>query len=327
MTAMNCSPRSPLVFALCAAFGLGATVSCYTVNFDEDQPDVFYCVSADDCGASQACWEFRCVDDSGPVAEVTAPEKLQNVANGTTELTVSYNFENFEVSDANTVVEGQGRVHVSIAGTDIAMVSQQSSGAVLDISSLRPGAHRVRIQALYGDGTPYTNPSATLHQVFYLEDENTERPQAAIVFPYPGYKHIVGEPLEVIVAARGFDFVETGEDCRVDPGCDPWGADADTCLPACTVNPSGHPHIYLLDDYPGCLTNQITCNGDYIQSLRPTTGVTTSGTTVSAMIPADRFDEVGEFTFSTGLQYNDHEPYPNVDFIVFDQITISVGER
>ena len=147
------------------------------------------------------------------------------------------------------------------------------------------------------------------------------------MFPYPGYKHIVGEPLEVIVAARNFEFVETGEDCRVDAGCDPWGPDADTCKPECFDVSTGHPHVYMLDDYPACLNNEITCNGDYIQSLRPTTGVTTEGLTVNAVIPGDRFEETGSFTFSTGLQYNDHKPYPNTDFIIFDQITITVGER
>ena len=332
MTAMI---RSPLAYALCAAFGLGATVSCYTVDFDENQADVFYCQSNDDCGSSQACWQFRCVDDTGPVATLTNPEKLNPFQNGEASLSVNYSFENFTVSDSASVVEGQGRVLVSVDGTSIEQFVESPDGVNLDISSLAPGAHRVKIQAVRGDNTPYTNPSATAHQVFYIMDENPDRPQVAIVFPYPGYKHIVGEPLEVIVAARNFEFLEAGEDCIVDDGCDPWAIDVmnpdvpPECLPdTCELVNAGHPHVYVQDDYPGCLDNEVSCSGSYLDSLRPAPeGAVVNGQVLSKVVLGDRFQEAGELTFSVGLQYNAHEPFPNKDFIVFDQITITVGER
>lgn len=320
--------RSPRIFALSATFCLGATASCYTVDFDETAPGVFYCQTGDDCDTNQACWEFRCVDDSGPRAAVTGPEPLQNVQFGTTELTVAYNFDNFEVVESTNVVEGQGQVHVSIAGTDIELMSVNSQGANLDISSLAPGAHRVRVQAVYGDGTAYANPSATVHAVFFLLPENDERPQAAIVFPYPGYRHLVGEPLEVIVATRKFEIVENPDDCIVPAGCDPWGPDAATCVPAdCAIVGQGHPHIYMLDDYPACLGDSVSCNGTYIKSLRPSMGVTATATRASGVIEGTTFDAPGTYTLSTGLQYGSHAPYPSADFIIHDQITITVGER
>jgi hypothetical protein len=99
------------------------------------------------------------------------------------------------------------------------------------------------------------------------------------------------------------------------------------CLPACAVVPQGHAHVYILSDYPACLSNDITCNGDYVLSLRPSENVELAGTTVTATIPADRFTKAGSVTFSAGLQYTDHLPYPNQSVIIYDQITIEVAER
>lgn len=324
--------RLSFVLALPAAFALGGSVGCYTVDFDETLSNVYYCQTSADCGENQACWQFRCVDDTGPALTVTGPEALQNLTFDAEMLTVNYSATNFTISDSNNVVEGEGKIAVSIVGTDISTISVIEQGAQLNISTLGPGTHRVLVQAVRGDGTPYENPSASVHTVFYIEDANATRPQVAIASPAPGYVHIVGEPLEVVVATRNFDIVDSGEDCRIPDGCDPWGPDmmpvpAD-CLPECPVVPTGHPHVYMLSNYPACLDNAISCNGDYVLSLR--TGELASvgsGEKVTGIIPETVFTEAGTFTFSAGLQYNDHEPYPNAGIRFFDQITIEVVER
>jgi hypothetical protein len=92
----------------------------------------------------------------------------------------------------------------------------------------------------------------------------------------------------------------------------------------CPVVPAGHPHVYMLDNYPACLSASPTCNGDYVLSMRT---AESSGGVSTATIPAEVFDEAGSFTFSTAIQYNDHLPYPNIEFGVRDQITISVQAR
>jgi hypothetical protein len=320
--------RLSFILALPLGLATAGLVGCYTVDFDESLADVYYCQSDDQCGENQACWEFRCVDDSGPQVEITGPERLQNLPFGTASLTANFNVRDFTYSDSNEKVEGQGKVEISVMGTDISMVLFVEEGAVLDISSLEPGAHRVRVRALHGDDSPYKNPSATAHAVFFIEDENPDRPQVAIVEPPPGYVHMLGEPLEVTVATRKFQYVQSGDDCFIDAGCDPWGPDAQLCLPAtCDPVPNGHSHIYMLPDYPGCLLDAASCNTDYALSLREFVDPEGSGSEVTATIPADRFEEAGTFTFSASLQYNNHFPYPNPEFIVFDQITIEVKPR
>jgi hypothetical protein len=311
------------LLASVATLAMGITVGCYKIDFDETLSDVYYCVSDSECGDSQACFQFRCVDDSGPRVSVTGPEPLQNVAFGTATLTANYDIENFTINDANAVVEGEGKVLVSIAGTDITTTAVIGA-AELDISALEPGAHRLFVQAVYGDGTPYENPSATAYTVFYLEDVNPQRPQMAIVSPPPDHVHILGEPLEVTVAVRNFTLQDAGTDCRIDAACDPFGPDAAACLPECPVVPGGHPHVYMLDDFPACLSASPTCNFDYVLSMRT---AESSGGVSTSTIPAAIFTEAGSFTFSASLQYNDHEPYPNIDFGIRDQITITVQER
>jgi hypothetical protein len=323
---MSTIRRSLVPFRSLVALGalaMGFTVGCYTVDFDETLGDVYYCVSDSDCAASQACFEFRCVHDTGPRMLVTGPELLQNLAFDSDTLTANYTVENFTISDANAVVEGEGKVKVSVMGTDISVTSVIEAGAELDISSLEPGAHHLLVQAVYGDGTPYENPSASAYTVFFIEDENPLRPQVAIIWPPPDHVHIVGEPLEVTVGVRGFTLQDAGTDCRIEDGCDPWDPEA-TCLPMCPVVPAGHPHVYLLDDYPACLSASPTCYGDYVLSMRT---AESSGGVSTAMIPGDRFTEAGTFTFSAALQYNDHLPYPNPQFIVYHQFTLTVQEH
>ena len=318
---------STLASIATVTLAFGGLVACYTVDFDPNANDVYYCTADSDCSEGQSCSAFACVDDSGPQVAINGPELLQNLAAGTATLTVNYSFENFTISDSNEKIEGQGKMLVSIVGTDIQTVSVVEAGAQLDISTLAPGTYRLEAKAVFGDESSYTNPSASAYTVFYIEDTNTERPQAAIVSPGPNKVHVVDEDLEIVVAARNFLFQSSGEDCRIDADCDPWGADADLCLPACELNPSGHAHLYFLDDYPACLNNEIDCNGDYVLSLRPSDNVDSDGVTATATIPANRFSEPGTYVFSIGLQYNDHEPYPGPNFIIYDQVEVEVVER
>jgi hypothetical protein len=304
---------------------LAAFVGCYTVDFDESLSDVYYCQADSECASSQSCFQFRCVDDSGPRVTITGPEPLQNLAFGTATVTANYNIENFTISDSNAKVEGEGKVKVSIMGTEISTVSLIEAGAELDISSLPPGAYHLRVEAVYGDERPYENPSASAYTVFFIEDENPMRPQIALVSPPPGHVHIAGEELEIIVAVRNFTLQDMGTDCRIAEGCDPWGPDAASCIPVdCGVVPAGHPHVYILDNYPECLSASPTCNGDYVLSLRL---IEAEGNVSTSSIPGDRFTEPGTYLFSTSIQYNDHLPYPNVEYAVYQQFEVTVRER
>lgn len=320
---MLCRRSLVRLSSLGSAACLAAVVGCYTVDFDETLSDVYYCQTDADCGASQSCFAARCVDDSGPQVTVTGPEPLQNLAFGTTTLTANYDVANFVITEANAVVEGEGKVKVSVVGTDISVISAIEA-ASLDISSLAPGAYHLHVQALYGDETPYENPSASAYTVFFIEDQNPLRPQIALVHPPPGYVHVVGEPLEVTVAVRNFELQDSGIDCRIDEGCDPWGPDAAMCLPECPVVPAGHPHVYMLDNYPACLGAMPSCSGDYVLSMRTVESV---GGVATASIPGDRFTETGAILLSTSIQYNDHLPYPNIEYAIYHQFEITVAER
>lgn len=314
--------------ALPCGLALAGLAGCYGVDFDPAADGVYYCQSDADCGETQACSQFACVDDSGPQVSIGAPEALQREAFGSATLSVNYSATNFTISDFDGVVEGQGKMLVKVLGTEVEQLAITENGTNLDISALAPGPYRLSVQAVRGDGTPYENPGATLVRPFYLEDQNPVRPQTAIVTPYEGYVHVVGEPLEVTVAAHSFEFVGNGDNCRVDDGCDPWAEDA-TCMPVdCDFTaPTGHAHVYNLADFPDCLNDEVSCNGAYIASLRPSDNVESDGVTATGTISGDVFSEPGTITFSIGLQYNDHTPYPNKDFIIIDQFTIEVVER
>lgn len=322
--------RRSLLLSGLAGFGFAAVglVGCYTVEFDEATPDVYYCTEDSECGSDQACVIFRCVDDSGPQVRITLPEPLTLIDQGEAELVVDYAVSSFTISDSNAVVEGQGKILASIDNQEFSTLAVTDDGVALDISAgLPPGAHRLWVQAVYGDGTPYTNPGATAFVVFFVEESGSDRPQVAITTPGPNRTHKVGEPLEVSVSVRNFEIVDNGNDCHVDEGCDPW-AEGATCAPTdCELGDQGHAHIYIEPEYPACLFDTpIGCNGDYILSLRPSDSVSSNGSSATGTIPGNRFTEPGTFTFSASLQYNNHDPYPNNEFVIFDQITLTIVE-
>ncbi|MFO7566288.1 MAG: hypothetical protein R6X02_26835 [Enhygromyxa sp.] len=305
------------------ALALAGLAGCYTVTFEEDRPEVYYCVEDSDCLASQACEQFRCVSDIGPELRLTLPEPRTLVTGS--ELTVDFSPTDFVISDSNQKVEGEGKVHISIDGGVIEQ-TVVTKGALVDISALGGGGHRVEIQAVYGDGTPYTNPSSYDHTAFFIEDENPDRPQVAILYPPPGYLHLAGEPLQVEVAVRNFALVDAGNDCKVPSDCDPFDAASPECVPSCEDPPSGHAHIYLIDNYPACLNNTpIGCNGDYVLSMRPSE-TNTSGAVVIGEVDSRFIDTTGPMQLTVSLQYNDHDPYPAKSFVIYDSIEIHVTE-
>lgn len=303
------------------ALAFAGLAGCYSNAFDEVITNVYYCVENSDCLSSQACQQFRCVSDSGPHLQLSLPEPLTLVT--TTQLTVDFSSTDFVLSDANHFKEGEGKVRISIDG-EVVTESYSKDGELVDITALEPGAHRIEIQAIYGDGTPYSNPSSYAYTAFFIESDNSQRPQIAIVYPPPGQIHPMGEPLQVRVAVRNFDLVDAGTDCKVPTDCDPFDTAAVDCIPSCPNPPSGHVHVYIIPDYPACLLNTpIGCNGDYVLSMRTAEVV---GSEVTGELPAELFETAGPMQLSVSLQYNDHDPFPAKSHIIYDALEVHLAE-
>ncbi|GEM_PF-2049462 len=320
------SPRTPLLGALLLAGGMGAlSLGCYGIDFDEARADVYYCQIDSECLATQACAEFRCVDNTGPALNLTLPEALTPFAADEQTLVVNFDVKNFSLSDSASNVDGTGKVAIAIDGervnvTDIA-------GAQLELGgSLGPGAHQLSIQAVFGDeSTLYTNPSASDFTTFYIQDVNPAKPQVAIVSPGQGHVHVVGEPLVVEAAVRNFVYVENNTECQWEDDCDPYAIGAE-CSRACEPEfDQGHSHAYIIDRYPDCLDDTpLGCNGKYALSMRLSEGIEGDEDEVRGVIPGDRFTEAGPLELTVTLQYSAHDPFPNQTFVIFDQITIDV---
>lgn len=327
MPAMSGLPRVHVPLLALACLG-GA---CYGVNFDESKPEVYYCRTSDECLESQACAQFRCVDDRGPQITLTIPESdpLTPFPQTTSMIAVDFDVADFTLSDSNDKIDGQGKVLISVDDGDISMVTFNEGDQLALGGNLPVGAHRITVQAVHGDGTPYENPGASDFTAFYIQGAVGE-PQVALTYPGPGHVHVKDEPLRVSVDVRNFSFTDNGNDCHVD-GCLPWEEGVE-CIPVedgCSdISKTGHVHVYLLDDYPACLGDQpINCNGDYLLTLRPGEAVESDSDSVTGLIPADRFDETGDFTLTVSLQYNDHDPYPHPGAVIFDSIQMEVIER
>lgn len=330
-------PISTRASILSGSFVLGLA-ACYTVEFDEQKDDAYYCQSADECLETQSCEQFRCVDDRGPHIVISGPEEEPPTVFPLDQATlnVSLDVKDLMLDEGNSVDEGKGKVelsidpHIETASPITSLIDTESAQISLG-SGLEHGPHRLVAQAVFGDGTAYPNPSARDHTVFFSSD-GSERPQIAILEPGPGHVHVAGEPLAVRVINIGFDFVDNGMDCNVEDNCDPFALDA-MCLvtgDGCTeISKNGHTHIYMLPNYPDCLITSETvlvgCNENYIATVRPNGGP--GGNEVSTVIEGDRFNEPGTFMLSAGMQYNSHAPYPNKEFIIFDQIPITIVER
>ena len=328
---------------------LGGLVGCYTVDFDEAESNVFYCQSDDECLDTQACSQFRCVDNRGPQVRIGLPEPLTLVDDGSIE--VAYELADFRVAEGDGRVDGEGKILVELDdGSQLnPVLSTNPEGIQLDVSSLRPGPHRLFVEAVFGDGTPYGNPGARDFIVFFIPPDDARKPQVAFVSPPPGHVHIVGEPLNVELVTRDFQFradppgaVCEGqfldEDLDDDDECDPFDNNPDTtcatecaaaCSEECRLTKLGHPHVYLEPDYPGCLFDEpISCNGSWVLSLDANAAEPfAENSRVDGTIAATRFSEPGVYRLSVSLQYNDHDPYPTRSHVIFDSFEIEVIER
>lgn len=307
----------------------GAAIGCYGVDFDDQLAGVFYCQSDADCLENQACEQFRCVDDTGPALQLTLPEPLTPFGADETTMAVQFNVSGISdfLSDSNENVDGKGKVAIAIDGDIVAVTNIAGAQVQLD-QPLEAGAHQLSIQAVFGDETtPYANPSASDFTTFYTEDVNGTKPQVAIVSPAQGHVHVLGEPLHVEAAVRNFRYVENGDDCIWESACDPFEVGA-MCTNDCETvpdTPEGHSHAYLIENYPDCLGEMpLGCNGSYALSMRLSDNIQGDEDEVSGDIPANRFETTGPVTLTITLQYNQHDPYPNEEFVIFDQITIDV---
>jgi len=154
-----------------AGLALGLALGgCYTVDFDEAMPDVYYCKGDTDCGQDQSCEQFRCAADVGPQVEITLPEPLTAIGGDEDVLIVDYNVDNFTITDSTEIIEGEGQLLISIDDGALTTIELTNDGAAVDIGdTLEPGAHRLWVQAVYGDGeTVYANPGATAYTVCVL---------------------------------------------------------------------------------------------------------------------------------------------------------------
>ena len=358
-----------LLAALAATplLALGVVAGCYTVDFDENRSDVYYCQvditdndETDGCGEGRACQLSRCVDDSGPHVELTGPEPLTPYADNEASMEVVYSLTNFEVVESNSVVEGEGKIKVLIDDGSVVppIHSIEREGITVDISALAPGPHRVWVQATYGDETEYTNPSSSDYVVFWVDSpppcpDCYAQPHTAIVYPPPKHTHVAGEDLPVAVATRNFKLVENlstdnnpdlppmTKDCVPSEACMPFTAyDPLVCFPDLDMDPEtveecqllqrGHAHVYLLDDFPECLDDEpVGCTDQYALTLRPNSSedVISNDDEISATLPGEDLTEPGVYTFTVALQHNNHDSYPNNSQAIYDQFTIEIVER
>lgn len=272
-------------------------------------------------------------ESCGPSPDLAflSPESLSLLAIGTTEIELNLEVAELILDPGDVAVEGRGKVALALdARPDptSGVVSAEPSLSFELPGDLAPGPHRILGQLVQGDGTPFGNPESAAHAVFFVEDLDPARPQIAFVEPRPFLEHDIGEPLEVHVGVRNFEIVGNDVDCHVPEDCDPFDPEIE-CLsgPECEglpISTNGHVKIFLVDDYPACLFDApVGCNYDYVLALRPESGPVTE---ITGTIDPEQFPGVGTVTMTAALSYNNHAPYPNQQFIIFDQITIELVE-
>lgn len=308
--------------AAAALLGMGLG-GCFTEQFDPDLSGVYYCQADSDCESNEQCELFRCVSDEGPQLEIRGPEEDGDAVDfGDSTMNVTVRGSGLELVEGSGKTEGEGFLRILIDGEQVGnrVVSgnlEQSPGVAesVDVSGLEPGAHRLRVEAFYSDDTAYENPGASAERLFFLDDGSVH---VAILSPAPGSQHRVGETLTMKVRAINF----TWKDGEGDLDCTQADVEAGDCNQSLD---EGHTHVYMLDDYPGCLDPvdaEAGCNFGYVNSLKPEED---GDSEVSGPLDFD-FPDTGKVMISAGLQYSEHEPFPNPVEVVYDQVEIEIIE-
>ncbi|MCA9686588.1 MAG: hypothetical protein KC457_30765 [Myxococcales bacterium] len=328
-------PRLPGTILATGLIAGAFTMGCYGVDFDAQKSDVYYCTSDEDCGADQACSEFRCVDNRGPALDITLPEELTPYPTGADTININFNVDDLELSDSTSHTEGSGMVAILVDGEQVS-TSTSPEGAIVTLPEpLVSGGHQVAVQAIYGDGEPYENPGAFAFTAVFVQDENPNRPQVTMLQPEQGHRHVLGEDMDVEIATRNFTLVSSSALCTWEADCDPFVLGS-ACVPADECNAEippteGHVHLYLLDNYPDCLlTPNIldSCNGDYALAMVPgAEGIEGDEERLRGKIPAEEFTAPGTYKLTVSLQYGHHPPFPNPQFVIHNSIEIEVVER
>jgi hypothetical protein len=282
------------------------------------------------CAANLDCIHLVCADDRGPNIMLNLPEHMTIVDNVDTSLTAIAFVESANDGDQIEFIVDPGAANPH---RELYPIDADSGGGLLTLPApLAVGPHHLRARVVDGDGQPHANPSAsTEHVLFVLDPDIPDTPQIAVVWPPSGYEHRIGSPLEIeiIVRPNSFTFVAEGDDCGPIPGCEPEFAPEceDQCGP---VSRFGHVKLFTLPDYPGCLLDEpISCNGSYIDALRPDGDdvEVTNGYQLRASVPGERLgSEPGSVPLSVALSYDYHDPYPSAANVIYETITLKLVE-
>lgn len=311
-----------LTFAAAALMGMGHA-GCFTAEFEPDLSGVYYCQSQSDCESNERCELFRCVNNDGPKLEIRGPEDDGDaVSFGDSSLNLTLRAVDFELEEGSQRNEGKGYLRVSIDGESVGprivdgdLENDPGVTVSVDIAGVAPGAHRVGVQAYYSNDESYDNPGASAERLVFIDDGEAH---IAILEPAPGSQHRVGETLELKVLAINF----TWKDGEGDADCTEADVQAGDCAER---TDEGHTHVYVLDDYPDCLDptdSEAGCNFGYANSLKPETD---GADVVTGPLDFD-FEEPGMVTISAGLQYNEHDPWPDPVAIRYDQVVVEIIE-
>ena len=306
--------RSPLATALLAAC---ATLlpACYSASFDPDASGAFACQVEADCPSEQLCVAGTCVSDEGPRVSISGPEPLSTFAIDDTSLEsfqITVQGTNLALASGTSHEPGLGTLEVRIDGAIVAARVVEGDLATgftvgpFDLSDEDAGPHRIQVAAHRLDGTPYPNPSALAHSIFFIDDGT---PQIAIVEPAPGSAHLRSSPMSVTLGVINYTWkVKGGDD----------------------VDGIGHTHVYSNPAYPGCLDrdSESDCNFLYLVSISGD-GNPSDPRTISGKVEAEKLEALppGPAPLQAGLQSNNHLPYPSDADVEFDAIEILlVGE-
>ncbi|MFO7563989.1 MAG: hypothetical protein R6X02_15190 [Enhygromyxa sp.] len=280
------------------------------------------------CAEGLDCMRRVCVDDRGPAVRILLPESLQAFDGELSSILVNVSVVDLGEGDQVEVIVDPA---VANPHRELVAIDGESASVTLTLpTALAPGSHHLRAQLVDADGQPYPNPSASAEVVLFVRDpEVPDTPRVAVVWPPSGYQHRIGTPLEVevVVMPGSFGLVGEADSCAPVVDCEPeLGPECeDSCGP---VSRSGHAKLFTLPDYPACLFDlPISCNGQYIMSLRPGAGAELlDDHRVRGVLPGEQLTVPGTRPLQAALSFADHDPYPSRANVIYDQITIELIE-